>query len=119
MRNFLSGIPKDLLEAGRIEGAGEWKIFYRIVLPLALPAIASLAIFQFIWVWNDLLVALVFLGGNVHTPLTIFLYDQTRSLAANYWIVSTGAVVSIFVPLVVFFSFQRYFVRGVLAGAVK
>lgn len=119
MRNFLTGIPKDLLEAGRIEGAGEWKIFYRIVLPLALPAIASLAIFQFIWVWNDLLVALVFLGGNVHTPLTIFLYDQTRSLAANYWIVSTGAVVSIFVPLIVFFSFQRYFVRGVLAGAVK
>jgi alpha-glucoside transport system permease protein len=97
MRNFLTGIPKDLLEAGRIEGAGEWKIFYRIVLPLALPAIASLAIFQFIWVWNDLLVALVFLGGNVHSPLTIFLYDQTRSLAANYWIVSTGAVVSIFV----------------------
>jgi alpha-glucoside transport system permease protein len=119
MRNFLTGIPRDLLEAGRIEGAGEWKIFYRIVLPLALPAIASLAIFQFIWVWNDLLVALVFLGGNVHTPLTIFLYDQTRSLAANYWIVSTGAVVSIFVPLIVFFSFQRYFVRGVLAGAVK
>ncbi len=119
MRNFLTGIPKDLLEAGRIEGAGEWKIFYRIVLPLALPAIASLAIFQFIWVWNDLLVALVFLGGNVHTPLTIFLYDQTRSLAANYWIVSTGAVVSIVVPLIVFFSFQRYFVRGVLAGAVK
>jgi alpha-glucoside transport system permease protein len=119
MRNFCSGIPKDLLEAGRMEGAGEWKIFYRIVLPLALPAIASLAIFQFIWVWNDLLVALVFLGGNVHTPLTIFLYDQTRSLAANYWIVSTGAVVSIIVPLIVFFSFQRYFVRGVLAGAVK
>ncbi len=119
MRNFLTGIPRDLLEAGRIEGAGEWKIFYQIVLPLALPAIASLAIFQFIWVWNDLLVALVFLGGNVHTPLTIFLYDQTRSLAANYWIISTGAVVSIFVPLIVFFSFQRYFVRGVLAGAVK
>jgi alpha-glucoside transport system permease protein len=119
MRNFLTGIPRDLLEAGRIEGAGEWKIFYRIVLPLALPAIASLAIFQFIWVWNDLLVALVFLGGNVHSPLTIFLYDQTRSLAANYWIVSTGAVVSIFVPLIVFFSFPRYFVRGVLAGAVK
>jgi alpha-glucoside transport system permease protein len=119
MRNFMTGIPRDLLEAGRMEGAGEWKIFYRIVLPLALPAIASLAIFQFIWVWNDLLVALVFLGGNVHTPLTIFLYDQTRSLAANYWIISTGAVVSIFVPLIVFFSFQRYFVRGVLAGAVK
>jgi alpha-glucoside transport system permease protein len=119
MRNFFTGIPKDLLEAGRIEGAGEWTLFRRIVVPLGLPAAASLAIFQFIWVWNDLLVALVFLGGNVHSPLTVFLYDQTRTLAANYWIVSTGAMVSIMVPLVVFFAFQRYFVRGVLAGAVK
>jgi alpha-glucoside transport system permease protein len=119
MRNFFTGIPKDLLEAGRIEGAGEWRLFYKIVLPLALPAAASLAIFQFIWVWNDLLVALVFLGGNVHEPLTVFLYDQTRTLAADYWIISTGAMVSIIVPLVVFFAFQRYFVRGVLAGAVK
>ncbi|HTT59485.1 MAG TPA: carbohydrate ABC transporter permease [Acidimicrobiales bacterium] len=119
MRNFMSGIPKDLLEAARMEGAGEWKVFYRIVLPLALPALASLAIFQFIWVWNDLLVALVFLGGNLHTPLTVFLYDQNHELQANYWIISTGAIVSVVVPLIVFFSFQRYFVRGVLAGAVK
>ncbi|HZU71639.1 MAG TPA: carbohydrate ABC transporter permease [Acidimicrobiales bacterium] len=119
MRNFFIGIPKDLLEAARIEGAGEWTLLLRIVLPLGLPAAASLAIFQFIWVWNDLLVALVFLGGNVHQPMTIYLYDQTRTLAANYWIISTGAMVSIVVPLIVFFSFQRYFVRGVLAGAVK
>lgn len=119
MRNFFTGIPKDLLEAGRIEGAGDWTLFRRIVLPLGLPAAASLAIFQFIWVWNDLLVALVYLGGNPHEPLTVFLYDQTRTLAANYWIISTGAIVSIVVPLIVFFSFQRYFVRGVLAGAVK
>jgi alpha-glucoside transport system permease protein len=119
MRNFFTGIPKDLLEAGRIEGAGEWTLFYKIVLPLALPAAASLAIFQFIWVWNDLLVALVFLGGNIHQPMTVFLYDQTRTLAADYWIISTGAMVSIIVPLIVFFAFQRYFVRGVLAGAVK
>lgn len=119
MRNFFTGIPKDLLEAGRIEGAGEWILFVRIVLPLGLPALASLAIFQFIWVWNDLLVALVFLGGNVHQPLTIFLYHQTRALAANYWIVSTGGIISIVTPLIVFFSFQRYFVRGMLAGAVK
>jgi alpha-glucoside transport system permease protein len=119
MRNFMSGIPKDLLEAARMEGAGEWRVFYRIVLPLALPALASLAIFQFIWVWNDLLVALVFLGGNLHTPLTVFLYDQNHELQANYWIISTGAIVSVIVPLIVFFSFQRYFVRGVLAGAVK
>lgn len=119
MRNFFTGIPKDLLEAGRIEGAGEWTLFRKIVVPLGLPAAASLAIFQFIWVWNDLLVALVFLGGNVHQPMTIFLYDQTRTLAANYWIISTGGMVSIVVPMIVFFAFQRYFVRGVLAGAVK
>jgi alpha-glucoside transport system permease protein len=119
MRNFFTGIPKDLLEAGRIEGAGEWTLFRRIVLPLGLPALASLAIFQFIWVWNDLLVALVYLGGNIHQPLTIFLYGQTRALAANYWIISTGGIISIVIPLIVFFSFQRYFVRGMLAGAVK
>jgi alpha-glucoside transport system permease protein len=119
MRNFYMGIPRDLLEAARIDGAGEWTLFRRVVLPLGLPAAASLAIFQFIWVWNDLLVALVFLGGNVHHPLTVFLYGQTRTLAANYWVISTGAMVSIVVPLIVFFAFQRYFVRGVLAGAVK
>lgn len=119
MHNFFVGIPKDLLEAGRIEGAGEWTLFRRIVLPLGLPALASLAIFQFIWVWNDLLVALVYLGGNVHQPLTVFLYGQTRALAANYWIISTGGIISIIIPLIVFFSFQRYFVRGMLAGAVK
>ncbi len=119
MRNFFIGIPMDLLEAARIEGAGEWRLFYKIVLPLGLPAVASLAIFQFIWVWNDFVVALVILGGNIHQPLTVFLYDQTRTLAADYWIISTGAMVSVIVPLIVFFSFQRYFVRGVLAGAVK
>jgi alpha-glucoside transport system permease protein len=119
MHNFYAGIPKEMLEAGRIDGAGEWAIFRRVALPLGLPAAASLAIFQFIWVWNDLLVALIFLGGNKHAPLTVFLFDQTRTLAANYWIISTGAMISIFIPLIVFFSFQRYFVRGVLAGAVK
>ena len=119
MYNFYAGIPKEMLEAGRIDGAGEWQLFRRVALPLGLPAAASLAIFQFIWVWNDLLVALIFLGGNKHATLTLFLFDQIRTLAANYWIISTGAMVSIFIPLIVFFSFQRYFVRGVLAGAVK
>ncbi len=119
MRNFFMGIPLDLLEAGRIEGANEWTLFLRVVLPLGLPAIASLAIFQFIWVWNDLLVALVFLGGNSHQPLTIFMFDQIRTFSASYWEISTGGIVSIVVPLIVFFAFQRYFVRGVLAGAVK
>ena len=119
MRNFLIGIPTDLLEAGRIDGAGQWTLFQRVVLPLSLPAAMSLTIFQFIWVWNDLLVALVFLGNNAHHPLTIFLYSFTRTLAANYWIISTGAMISILIPLIVFFSLQRYFVQGVLAGAVK
>ena len=119
MRNFYLGIPNDLVEAGRIDGAGEWTLFQRVVLPISLPAALSLAIFQFIWVWNDLLVALVFLGGNPHHPLTVFLYLQTRTLAANYWIIATGAMISILVPLIVFFAFQRYFVQGVLAGSVK
>jgi len=119
MRNFYSGIPHDLLEAGRIDGAGEWTLFRRVVMPIGIPALASLAIFQFIWVWNDLLVALIFLSGNPHQTLTIFLYSQTRALANNYYIISTGAIISIVIPLIVFFAFQRYFVRGVLAGAVK
>lgn len=119
MRNFYTGIPKDLLEAGRIDGAGDWNLFRRVVLPIGLPAVASLAIFQFIWVWNDLLVALVFLGGSTHYPLTVFLLNQTRTFSASYWVISTGAMISIVIPLIVFFSFQRYFVQGVLAGSVK
>jgi alpha-glucoside transport system permease protein len=119
MRNFFTGIPTALIEAGRIDGAGEWTLFRRVVIPLGVAAAASLAIFQFIWVWNDLLVALVFLGGDPHVPLTLFLYDQERTLAANFWIISTGSMVSIVVPLIVFLAFQRHFVRGMLAGAVK
>ncbi|HTW99507.1 MAG TPA: carbohydrate ABC transporter permease [Acidimicrobiales bacterium] len=119
MRNFYIGIPYELVEAARIDGAGEVKLFRQLVLPLGMPALASLGIFQFIWVWNDLLVALVFLGGYPHFPLTIYLFDQTRALGENYWIISTGGIVSIFVPLIVFFSFQRYFVQGMLAGSVK
>jgi alpha-glucoside transport system permease protein len=119
MRNFFLGIPRDLIEAGRMDGAREGKLFRRVVLPLGLPAIAALAVFQFVWVWNDLLVALIFLGGNPHVPLTVFLFDQTRSLAEDYWIIATGGIFSILIPLAVFFAFQRHFVRGMLAGSVK
>lgn len=119
MRNFYVGIPVELIEAGRMDGANQWRLFSKLIAPLGMAATASLAIFQFVWVWNDLLVALVFLGGYQHFPLTIFLYNQVRTLAADYWIIATGAMVSIIVPLIVFFSFQRYFVNGMLAGAVK
>jgi alpha-glucoside transport system permease protein len=119
MRNFYLGIPRDLIEAGRMDGAREGRLFRRVVLPLGLPAAAALAVFQFVWVWNDLLVALVFLGGNPHVPLTVFLYGQTRSLAEDYWIIATGGIISILIPVAVFFAFQRHFVRGMLAGSVK
>ncbi len=119
MRNFYLGIPRDLVEAGRMDGAREFTLFRRVVLPLGLPAVAALAVFQFVWVWNDLLVALVFLGGNAHVPLTVFLFDQTRSLAEDYWIIATGGMISILIPVAVFFAFQKHFVRGMLAGSVK
>lgn len=119
MRNFYLGIPKDLIEAGRVDGAGEWTLFLRVVVPIGVAAAASLAIFQFIWTWNDLLVALVILGADPHVPITLFIYSQERTLAANFWIISTGSIVSIMIPLAVFLRFQRYFVSGVLAGSVK
>ena len=119
MRNFFLGIPKDLIEAGRVDGAGEWTLFRKVVIPIGVAAAASLAIFQFIWTWNDLLVALVILGADPHVPITLFIYGQERTLAANFWIISTGSIVSIIIPLGVFLAFQKYFVRGVLAGAVK
>lgn len=119
MRNFYTGIPRDLLEAARIDGANEWMMFRRIVLPLGKPALASLAIFEFLWVWNDLLVSLVFLANNPHVPITVAIFSQLRQFGANIDLISTASFISMIVPLAVFFAFQRYFVRGVLAGAVK
>jgi alpha-glucoside transport system permease protein len=119
MRNFYTGIPKDLLEAARIDGANEWMMFRRIVLPLGMPALASLAIFEFLWVWNDLLVALVFLGGSPNQPITVAIFSQLRQFGANIDFFSCASFLSMIVPLIVFFSFQKQFVRGVLAGAVK
>jgi alpha-glucoside transport system permease protein len=118
LRNFFAGIPRDLLEAARMDGASEWRIFFRVIMPLGLPAIASLAIFQFLWVWNDLLVALIFAGPE-SKPLTVTLQEQTRAFGSNIDVLAPGAFISLAVPLVVFFSFQRYFVQGVLAGSVK
>ena len=117
LRNFFIGIPKDLLEAARIDGASEMQIFRKIMLPLGKPAIASLLIFQFMWTWNDLLVALTFSPNS--PPLTVFIQSQTRQFGANLDIIAPGAFLTMIVPLIVFFAFQRYFVEGVLAGSVK
>lgn len=118
MRNFLGSLPSDLFEAAYIDGASHWTVFYRLVLPLAMPAIASLGIFQFLWVWNDLLVALVFLGGT--TPvMTYQISNMVTSLGAGWHLLTAAAFLSMLLPMIVFFSLQRYFVRGMLAGAVK
>jgi alpha-glucoside transport system permease protein len=118
LRNFFIGLPGELLEAARIDGASEWQIFLRIVLPLGMPAIAALGIFQFLWTWNDLLVGLVFTGGD-SIPITVFIRDQLRQFGGNLDIIAPGAFISMVVPLIVFFAFQRYFVQGLLAGSVK
>jgi alpha-glucoside transport system permease protein len=117
LRNFFVGIPKDILESARIDGASELRIFVRLMLPLGLPAIASLAIFQFLWTWNDLLVALTF-GGNTQ-PITVWISGQLRDFGTSIDIIAPASFISLVVPMVVFFAFQRYFVQGLLAGSVK
>jgi alpha-glucoside transport system permease protein len=101
-----------------MDGAKEWRIFRKVVLPIGLPAIASLAIFQFLWVWNDLLVALVFAGPSSQ-PITVALQSQLRAFGTNVDVLATGSFVSMVIPLAVFFAFQRFFVQGVLAGSTK
>ncbi len=117
LRNFFAAIPRDLLEAARIDGASEFTIFRRLILPLSLPAVASLAIFQFLWTWNDLIVALTF--GRDTQPITVAIFTQLRQFGANIEIIAPAAFLSLVVPLAVFFAFQRYFVQGLLAGSVK
>ncbi|MGH2749485.1 MAG: carbohydrate ABC transporter permease [Actinomycetota bacterium] len=117
LRNFFAGIPKDLLEAARIDGASEFQIFFRLIIPLGMPAIASLLIFQFLWTWNDLLVGLTF-GGNA-SPLTVLIRQEMRQYGTNIDVIAPGAFLLMIIPLIVFFAFQRYFVQGLLAGAVK
>jgi alpha-glucoside transport system permease protein len=118
LRNFFAGIPRDLIEAARIDGGTESKIFLRVVIPVSWPAVASLAIFQFLWVWNDLLVALVF-ATSENAPITYALREQMRAFSSNIDVIGPGAFLSMVVPLAVFFAFQRHFVQGVLAGSVK
>ncbi len=118
LRNFFIGIPAELLEAARMDGAGELMVFRRVVLPLGIPAIASLLIFQFMWVWNDLLVALVFADSQTQ-PLTVAIREQLRSFGSNIDVIAPAAFLQLIVPLAVFFAFQRYFVQGLLAGSQR
>jgi alpha-glucoside transport system permease protein len=117
LHNFIAALPVDIMEAAKIDGASHGQIFFRIVLPLARPAIASFAILQFLWVWNDLLVATIFAGNN--PPITKLLVDLAGTYGQQWYLLSAGTFLAIIAPLVVFFSLQRYFVRGLLAGATK
>ena len=120
LHNFISALPRDLMEAAHVDGASHFMIFRRIVLPLSIPGIASIAIFQFLWVWNDLLVALTFASGTEEVaPLNNNLASLVGQYGSGYTQLSAGAFITITIPLIVFFSLQRYFVRGLLAGSVK
>ncbi len=118
LHNFINQLPRELFEAARVDGASHFLIFRKLVLPLTVPAIASFAIFQFLWVWNDLLVALVFSGPDV-APLTVKLVNLVGQRGEDWHLLSAGAFVSLVIPLAVFLGLQRYFVRGLLAGSVK
>ena len=120
LHNFIAGLPRDLMEAAYVDGANHFTVFRRIVLPLAVPGIASIAIFQFLWVWNDLLVALTFASGTEEVaPINNKLASLVGQYGSGYTQLSAGAFITIAIPLIVFFSLQRYFVRGLLAGSVK
>jgi alpha-glucoside transport system permease protein len=119
LRNFFITLPKDLIEAARVDGASNFGIFWRVVVPLSVPALASFGIFQFLWVWNDLLNALVFVQESEWLPMTVRITQLQATYGTEWHLMSAAAFILMFVPLVVFFSLQRYFVQGLLAGSVK
>ncbi|MDP3523467.1 MAG: carbohydrate ABC transporter permease, partial [Hoeflea sp.] len=121
LRNYMVGLPRDIIENARVDGATDFQIFVKIILPLSFPALASFAIFQFLWTWNDLLVALVFLidATGETTVMTKQIVELLGTRGGNWEILATSAFVSIAVPLVVFFTMQKYLVRGLLSGSVK
>jgi alpha-glucoside transport system permease protein len=120
LRNYIGALPRDLIEAASMDGASHLQIFTRLVVPLSTPAIASFAVFQFLWVWNDLLVALVYLGGDqAVAPVTLILRNLVGDRGQDWHLLTAGAFISMVVPLMLFFALQRYFVRGLLAGSVK
>jgi alpha-glucoside transport system permease protein len=120
LRNYIGSLPSSIIESAKIDGADHFTIFWRLVVPLSVPALAAFAIFQFLWVWNDLLVAYIFLGGTRETRVaTIALANLVGSRGENWHLLTSAAFITMLLPLVVFFSLQRYFVRGLTAGSVK
>jgi len=120
LRNYIGSLPSSIIESARIDGADHFTIFWRLVVPLSVPALAAFAIFQYLWVWNDLLVAYVFLGGTPDNQvITIALSNLVGSRGENWNLLTSAAFISMVLPLAVFFSLQRYFVRGLTAGSVK
>ena len=121
LRNYMIGLPKDIIENARIDGASDFKIFMKLILPLSFPALAAFSIFQFLWTWNDLLVAKVFLidSSGQTEVMTSKLVELLGSRGGNWEILATSAFVSIVVPLIVFFTLQKYLVRGLLTGSIK
>lgn len=120
LRNFIGELPGEMFESASLDGATHAQIFFRLVLPTSIPAIASLAIFQFMWVWNDLLIALIYLGGTPQVaPMTVTISNLVNSYGGGWQYLTSAAFISMLLPLLVFFSLQKYFVRGILAGSVK
>ena len=120
LRNFIGALPRDLIEAAILDGASDLRVFFRIVMPLSVPALAALAIFQFMWVWNDLLVALVYLSNAPDkAPVTLTIANLVGRFAADQHLLTSAAFLSMVLPLVIFFALQRYFIQGILAGSIK
>jgi alpha-glucoside transport system permease protein len=119
LRNFFGSLPRELIESAQLDGASDTRVFFRIILPLSVPALAALAIFQFLWVWNDLLVAMILMGDPDLAPMTLTITNLVSSFGSQYQLLTAAAFISMAVPLLVFFALQRYFVQGLLAGAVK
>jgi len=120
LRNYMGGLPREIFESAAIDGAGPATAFFRIAVPMSVPALASLVIFQFLWVWNDLLVALVYLGpASENSPLSVTLANLTTNFGGNWQFVTAAAFVSMVIPIMVFLGLQRYFIQGITGGAVK
>jgi alpha-glucoside transport system permease protein len=119
LRNYMATLPKTVIESAKIDGASHYQTFFRLILPMSVPALAAFAIFQFLWVWNDLLVALVFIGPGDNEPVTVALTHLRGQLGQGWNLVMAGNLITMIVPVLVFLALQRFFVRGLTAGAVK